>query len=170
MRDIPFEPFVPRRVHCAQALADDATPIDPPDDHLTPTDSDPDAASTAEIVAVPAPPRPAECESCSVELRQRIIALAAEACARALKCAIVRNPLFVARFVDGALAMMGSVEGATVALHPDDARACADAVACDVSADGSLERGTVIVRVAGSSIGATIEERAELLVQAAADA
>jgi flagellar assembly protein FliH len=170
VRDIPFEPFVPRRAHRGRARTEETPSIEATVSESPPNPPETEVDSASAFVVEPGPARQHDHDTCFVEMRQRIIALAAEACARALKCAVARNPLFVARFVDEALTKMGSAEEVSAVLHADDASACAQIIACEVKADGSLERGTVIVRAAGSSIGATLEERADLLVRAAEDA
>lgn len=105
-------------------------------------------------------------ERCDVVVRERAIALAAEACAQALHVAIARNPLFVARFVDDAMRAAGAGQAKAVRLHPASAAVCT--VGCEIVADPTLESGEVVVDAATGPIHATIAQRADLLVRAVA--
>lgn len=102
-------------------------------------------------------------------VRARAIELAGVACARALHAAVARNRLFVARFVDDAIAAAGKSSAKRVRLSPDDAAAIAGRVGADVVADPAVEAGEVVVETPSGSVRATIEERSASLVRAAAD-
>ena len=103
-------------------------------------------------------------------VRALAIRLAGEACARALHQAIARNPLFVARFVDDALRAAGGQNGARARVRHEAAAACANRVRCDLASDDALAPGEVVVETASGSVRATLEDRAQILVRAAADA
>lgn len=166
-----FAPFVPRVVTVRRLAL--ATPLDL------------ECAPVAEEEVLPAPARigptaPFEVrdadepncrgeEQSAASVRERAIKIAGEACARALREAIARNPLFVARFVDDALAAAGQGSDKTVRLSPVDAMACSDRLGVSVVADEALALGEVAVETAHGIVTATIEQRAGLLVRAAAD-
>lgn len=108
-------------------------------------------------------------ERCAGLIRGRAIKLAGEACARALREAIARNPLFVARFVDDAIEAGGHASCKRVRLSPSDAAACTGRIAPDIVGDERLEPGEVVVETTGGTVEAAIDCRARLLVRAAAD-
>lgn len=108
-------------------------------------------------------------ERCAGFIRERAIKLAGEACARALREAIARNPLFVARFVDAAIEAGGRAACKRVRLPAADAASCSGGIALDVVTDERLATGDVVVETTGGTIEATIDRRALLLVRAAAD-
>jgi len=108
-------------------------------------------------------------ERFSAAVRQRAIKLAGEACARALREAIARNPMFVARFVDDAIEAAGGASCKNVRLSPIDSAACDGHVAVRVVADERIARGEVVVELNNGTVEATLDKRAELLVRAAAD-
>lgn len=101
--------------------------------------------------------------------RTKAIELAGLACARALHEAVARNPLFVARFVDEALAAAGAAIEKRVRLSPVDAAACEAHVAARVDADERLARGEVVVETSDGAVRATIEDRCDVFVRAAAE-
>jgi hypothetical protein len=171
--DPAFELYVPRRARSDEPVAAEI-------DH---TKTAVDETKCGEVVGRPPeivreatpPPQPVTIVAChprrcEARLRDRAIALAGEACARALRVAVARNPLFVARFVDDALSALGAGSAVKVRLHPSDARACAHAVAADIVGDPALERGEVRIESPHGTLGATIAERAVVLVRATADA
>lgn len=122
-------------------------------------------AATQETAGSPA----CDPAACAIRVREQAIALAGQACARALREAIARNPLFVARFVDDALLAAGQSAVARVRLCPDAAAACAGRVRCEVVADGAMSPGEVVIETQGGAIRATLDERAHALARAAAD-
>jgi hypothetical protein len=109
---------------------------------------------------------PAACEG---RVRALAIVLAGRACARALHAAVAKNPLFVRRFVDDALHAASSPSHARVLLCARDAAACGGRMDCDVVSDDALSGGEIVVETTAGLVRATIEQRAEALVRAAAD-
>lgn len=102
-------------------------------------------------------------------VRAAAIPLAAAACARALRYAIDRNPRLIVRFVDDALAAAGvAARGATIRMAPDCIAAFDPGRAHAVTADQGLAPGDVCIDTPAGAIGALLEERADLLVRAAA--
>lgn len=102
-------------------------------------------------------------------IRTAAIRLASIACASALRTAIARNPLFVARFVDEALERFPD-RPATIFLHPTDAMVVGERPDATIEESPDLSRGDVIVEAWGKRIEGTIDGRAALLVRRAADA
>jgi hypothetical protein len=151
-----FEPLRPRRFVRAAAPEPE-----PPTAAPTTPAIEPKSQAPVEAVILP--------DTFDAAVRACAIRFAAIACARALREAIARNPLFVARFVDDAILAAGRIEGARVRLSPQDAAACADMLACEIIADKALQTGEVRIEKDGCSVGATLQERAALLVRAAAD-
>jgi flagellar assembly protein FliH len=171
-----FEPFVPRvvsrRDSAASRTGERALPEVP---IASSVDEQPPAASicaSADAVvpdstaSAPVPPA----IDVDALVRERAIEIAGAACARALHEAIARNRLFVARFVDDAIAAAGRSGTPRVRLSPDDAAACAVRPGIDVIADAAIAPGEVVVESEDTAVRATIEERAALLARAAADA
>jgi D-alanyl-D-alanine carboxypeptidase len=101
-------------------------------------------------------------------IRAEAIRLAAQACARALHYAVDRNPRLVARFVDEALRAAGSPHNAVVRVASAATSVGVASKEHDFVADSSLELGDVFIDSATGTLGATLEERAELLVRAVA--
>ena len=101
-------------------------------------------------------------------IREQAISIAGEACARALHVAIARNPLFVARFVDDAIEAAGRGGAKTVRLSPVDAAACRGRTTACVVADKSVALGEVIVETVDGTVGATMQQRAQILVRSVA--
>jgi len=101
-------------------------------------------------------------------IRAAAIRFAADACARALHYAVDRNPRLVARFVDEALRAAGSPHNAVVRVAPAATSVGVASKKHDFVADSSLEMGDVFIDSATGTLGATLEERAELLVRAVA--
>ena len=108
-------------------------------------------------------------ESNAQLVRALAIRLAGEACARALRQAVVRNPLFIARFVDDAIAAAGSPARATVRLCSLDAAAVGETSDRTVLIDDALARGDVVVETQSGAVCANVADRARLLVRACAD-
>jgi len=168
-----FEPLTLRRLSPPvreelSTLTVDPAPTAASTVHLEPGTGQVEAAEEFPTVSTAHPP--CEPKACAIAVRDLAIRLAAQACAQALGVAVARNPLFVARFVDAALRAAGRPEASTVRLNPADALACSAAIACDVVADESIERGSVIVDTGDGAVGGALEERALLLVRSAADA
>jgi hypothetical protein len=107
-------------------------------------------------------------ETDAARIRATAIRIAAAACARALHYAVDRNPRLVARFVDDALRAAGGPHNAVVRVAPSATSVGAASKEHDFVADSSLNAGDVFVDCAGGTLGATLEERAELLVRAVA--
>ena len=101
-------------------------------------------------------------------IRAAAIRYAAAACARALRYAIDRNPRLIARFVDDALRAAGSPHNAVVRVAPAVTSVGAASKEHDFVADSSLAPGDVFVDCPAGTLGAMLEERAELLVRAVA--
>jgi hypothetical protein len=128
---------------------------------------------------VPDAPIPA-CERCAARafnddgidprlIRAAAIPLAAAACARALRYAIDRNPRLMVRFVDDALAAAGvAARRATIRVMPDYVGAFGPERAHAVAADEDLGPGDAFIDTPAGSIGALLDERADLLVRSAA--
>ena len=155
-----FAPFVPRVVIVRRQP------------HATPLDLGREAVTVEEVLPVPDRidiKAPAEVRDDEANCRERAIKIAGEACARALRQAIARNPLFVARFVDDAMEAAGRETSKSVRLSPADAAACRDRVPTSVVADDALAPGEVVVEAAHGIVTATIDERARILVRAVAD-
>jgi hypothetical protein len=162
--DDAFEPFVPRRIERHAVKTSDATPAAA---RLAPErEREPPAQRVDEAPAAVHAPPTRDPLACSAAVRAMAIRLASAACASALREAVARNPLFVARFVDEALRAAGDPLDANVRLNPFDARLCAGFIHCDTIADAGLERGQVIVHAGSGAIEATIDERASTLVRA----
>ena len=139
-------------------------------------DATPDSNCTAEAAYSPAvadgdhsEAQGCDSQRCVATLRDRAIALAAEACALALHEAVARNPLFVRRFVDDALRAAGTVQAKAVRLHPASAAICGG-VEREIIADSALQCGEVVVETDSGSVRAVIEDRAALLARAATHA
>lgn len=123
-----------------------------------------DAAAAAEV---PQPPAPRSSEAltqsaaaCSesddaetrwIQIREEAIRIAVAACAMALRDTAKRYPGAIARFVDDALRAAGVTDRAQLQARPQ----CSD--------DGDVE-----LRVAAGSVGASVDDRARVLVLAAA--
>jgi len=107
-------------------------------------------------------------ETDEARIRAVAIDLAATACARALHYAIDRNPRLVARFVDDALRAAGNPRNAVVRVAPAVTAVGAASRQHDFVADPSLAPGDVSIECAEGTVGATVEERAALLVRGAA--
>ena len=103
----------------------------------------------------------------SFEIRNEAVRLAAIACGRALRHALLIDPAVIAAFVDDALAVAPGravhriCVHASLATHLDPARRA-------VQAAHGLSPGDLLIDVDGGTIGATLKTRAELLVEAAA--
>jgi hypothetical protein len=100
-------------------------------------------------------------------VREEAIRFASIAAARALRVALV-DETAIAKYVDDALRACGRGGRATVRLHPRDALAYRPTRDLDVVSDDSCEAGQVMIELPTGSLGATADERAALLVRAAA--
>jgi hypothetical protein len=107
-------------------------------------------------------------DSDATRIRAAAIELAAAACERALRYAVDRNPRLLARFVDDALRAAGSPRRAIVRIATSATIAAAESHTYDLVADPELSPGDVFVDCDAGSLGATVGERAERLVRAAA--
>lgn len=103
-------------------------------------------------------------------LRSEATRFAAIACARALRVSLAEDPARIVHFVDDALRACGRTDHRRVRLAPLDAAAYRPQRDVDVTIDVMLERGEVAVDTGYGEIRATLEQRAQLLVKAAADA
>lgn len=182
MSDNDFVPFAPRRLHSA------SSPIiasgNPTLDHR---EIEPDApianrsplgapeALESETAIADESSRAADprinhvcADADAACVRAAAIQFAAEACARALHYAVDRNPHLVARFVDDALRAAGSPGNAVVRVAPAATSVGIASRQHDFVADTSLGIGDVFIDSASGTLGATLEERAELLVRAVA--
>jgi hypothetical protein len=100
-------------------------------------------------------------------VREEAIRFASIAAARALRVALV-DETTLAKYVDDALRACGRGGRATVRLHPRDAIAFRPTRDLEVVSDDSCEAGQVVIELPAGSLGATADERAALLVRAAA--
>ncbi len=173
MRDDAFTPLVLRRV---RAHASDPAPsetreaIAAPEEPIAhPNQTDEPGMSAPKALPSTLPDAGCTSPTCIQRARTLAIRLAGEACARALKQAIAKNPLFVARFVGDALTAAGLPADATVRLCALDAPVCRAGVAAAIEVDDSLGRGDVIVAACDGTLRAVLDERAALLVRAASD-
>jgi len=104
----------------------------------------------------------------AAEVRCAAIRLACMAVGRVLRHALVLDPKLILRFVDEAIAAAQGQPG-VVLVHPAHAGTlAAGGIGC--RADERLADGDVAIELATGSVGATLEERAALAVQALADA
>lgn len=128
------------------------------------------AASSTTCDAAPQYSECAETRSCShfLGVRNEAIRLAAIACGRALRRAVVLHPQTIAGFVDDAIAAAGYPHYPRIYLHASSIATAAD-VRHECISDASLRLGDVTVECDGSRLSATVEERAGLLVLAAAE-
>ena len=154
-RKSEFSPLVLRRASQAKRES-----VDVPQ-----TQADPD----------PSPPRrlagshDASVASVSL-LRELATRLAADACARALRHALAKNPLFIARFVEDAIVAAGSAVPRVIRLCSADATALGHPKDGRVQIDDRLTSGDVVLATAEGVLEATLGDRALMLVRAAADA
>jgi hypothetical protein len=100
-------------------------------------------------------------------VREEAIRFASIAAARALRVALV-DEAAIAKYVDDALRACGRGGRATVRLHPRDARVYRSTHDVDVIGDDSCQASQVVIELPTGSLGATVDERAALLVRAAA--
>lgn len=116
------------------------------------------------------PQPPAATSPCdhALAIRHEAIRLAAIACGRALRHAVVLHPQTIAAFVDDALAAAGNPRHARVRLHPDVVGTQHDG-GHEWIWDAGLERGDVIVECDDVVLRADLQSRAALLVRAAAE-
>jgi len=181
-----FIPFVPRTIGSLLAPEASAEPqeqvemqaefaprLDPPPqadpDLEAPKPSEPqaDEAVTSRPPFSAALHAALQTAAIAVAARGEAIRLACIATGRILRHALVVDPKIIARFVDDALAAACD-EAATARVNPAHLPALADqGMRC--IADERLGFGEVVVDLPAGSIGATVEERAELIVRAAAD-
>jgi hypothetical protein len=184
MPDSRFVPLAPRRLQrehaSSRAEIENPVPVGAADDQSCEVPQEPrsqqeprplqePAVHLAPIVA--AGQDRAEAESCDTNaaiIRATAIRIAAAACARALGYAVDRNPRLVARFVEEALRAAGSPHNAVVRVAQAVTTVGSEAREHDFVADPSLAPGDVFVDCAAGTIGATLRERADILVRAVA--
>lgn len=165
-----FAPFVPRIVvvrRQAEAIPPSTASAAGSEEEVLPAPAQPDPKPPVEVRDEEARCRGEERTVESV--RELAIKIAGEACARALREAIAKNPLFVARFVDDAMEAAGRGSGNTVRLSPVDAVSCRGRLAMSVVADSGVAPGEVVVETPHGIVTASIDQRAYLLVRAVAD-
>jgi flagellar biosynthesis/type III secretory pathway protein FliH len=105
----------------------------------------------------------------SLTIRHEAIRLAAIACGRALRRAVLLHPSVIAAFVDDAIAAAGLPQHARIRVHPGSITHI-NATQHDSIGDDDLSPGDVVVECNGVTVGADMDTRAGLLVTAAADA
>ncbi len=127
------------------------------------------ADSSADVVPTPGEPAAPTERPCdhSQQIRNEAVRLAAIACGRALRHAVMLHPGIIAAFVADALAAAGHPAQARIRLHPDSI-AAVEVPHHDLIADEACAPGDVIIECEDTSVGATVLERAELLANAAA--
>ncbi|MDQ6767992.1 MAG: hypothetical protein M3Z41_09325 [Candidatus Eremiobacteraeota bacterium] len=101
-----------------------------------------------------------------IEIRNTAVRLAAIACGRALQHAVMVHPGIIAAFVDDALTASGYPQLARIRVHPDSIEQLA-ATRYDCVGDDSLAAGDVVVECDDLNLGASLLERAALLVASA---
>lgn len=184
MVDSAFIPFVPRRASVPEAQSEILEPAvgdvaDVADEAQCDSQQPPGAAGdivemvepSAAEPELPSNPQPPDRPPCDHrrEIRNEAVRLAAVACGRALRHAVAIDPSVLARFVDDAIAASGNTKHALVRVHPDLVRAVARR-GHECIADDSVALGEVVVEAQGASVAANLDERAEVLARAAADA
>jgi len=130
--------------------------------------SEPSSAMT-DAVLTSAVVQSVAAEACdhSLAIRNEAIRLAAIACGRALRHAVMLHPAIIARFVDDAIEAAGYPAHARIRVHADSVAAIT-APDHDRIAHERLSPGDGTVECDGTSVGATLLKRASLLVSAAA--
>jgi flagellar biosynthesis/type III secretory pathway protein FliH len=111
-----------------------------------------------------------DAEEHAAAVRDEAIRFATIAAARALRTALAHDAAALTRYVDDALRACGRVVHSRVRLHPADAALYRPRRDVEIVADASAARGDVSVETDAGTVGATIEDRAALLVRAAAHA
>jgi hypothetical protein len=172
-----FEAFQARRV-CTEEATDTAEPqcaseeeiVQEPDASASASRVDDVSAEVIETAVVPtasadAGPRFDE-ERYAADVREEAIRFATIATARALRSAL-RDATVLTHYVDDALRACGRPVSAAVRLHPGDAIAYRPQRGVRIAADASLDRGAIAVDFPDGTVGATVDERAALLVRAA---
>jgi hypothetical protein len=187
MGDASFVPFVPRQLTRAsdgpsqreQSPAPVNSPVVQEADVETKAEiesrSETETDAQQSLVRTPPPGvPPAEairrgsgCDH-ALEIRHQAIRLAAIACGRALRHAVLIHPAVIAAFVDDAIVAAGRPEHARIRVHSASIANVA-ALHHDRIGDDSLSPGDVIVESNGVTLGADTDTRAALLVSAAAE-
>ena len=172
-----FEAFQARRVYI-EKVTDTAEPQCASEEKLV---QEPDASASASrvddtdveaIETAVSPTAPADAgsrfdeERYAVDMREEAIRFATIATARALRSAL-RDATVLTQYVDDALRACGRPVSSAVRLHPDDAIAYRPQRGVRIVADVSLDRGAIAVDFPDGVVGATVDERAALLVRAA---
>jgi flagellar biosynthesis/type III secretory pathway protein FliH len=104
----------------------------------------------------------------ALEIRREAIRLAAIACGRALRHAVLLHPSVIAAFVDDAIAAARLPQHAHIRVHPGSV-AHVSATQHDSIGDDDLSLGDVVIECNGVTVGADADTRASLLVTAAAE-
>jgi len=102
----------------------------------------------------------------SIQIRNEAIRLASIACGRALRHAVVLHPAVIVAFVDEALAVAGPQRKRRVLVHPDLVEALGEQL--PVAGDPTLIRGDLRIEADGCGVDGLMDQRAALLVAAAA--
>jgi hypothetical protein len=178
MPDSRFVPLAPRRLQrehaSSRAEIENPVPVGAADDQSCEVPQEPRPLQEPAVHLGPimaAGQDRAEAESCAADaaiIRATAIRIAAAACARALGYAVDRNPRLVARFVEEALRAAGGPHNAVVRVAQAVTTVGSEAREHDFVADPSLAPGDVFVDCAAGTIGATLRERADILVRAVA--
>lgn len=171
-----FEAFQPRRVHIAEPIAaveperaaeEPAQKPDAPASTFESGDADAGVFETAVAPTALANAEPGfDEERYAADVREEAIRFATIATARALRSAL-RDAMILTHYVDDALRACGRPVHAAVRLHPDDAIVYRPQRGVRIVADPSLVRGALAVDYPDGTVGATVDERAALLVRAA---
>jgi hypothetical protein len=192
--DEDFVPFVPRQL--AQAIhADNVSrsstlidkdaqspaeePVRAADEPTLTADAPTSASLTTDVTPSPEVQVHAETSSTTtkavrhecdhaLEIRNEAVRLAAVACGKALRHAVMLHPRVIAAFVDDAIAAAGHPLTARIRVHPASVGAIATPQ-YDRVGDDCLSPGEVVVECDGVNLGADVDSRAELLVSAAAE-
>lgn len=193
MGDESFVPFVPRQLTTpneaqrqrdqSPARANSAVVQEPDAEVKTELESEVETQANSEtkadvetpmiqaVVDIPTVVSEPTARGCdhALEIRREAIRLAAIACGRALRHAVLLHPGVVAAFVDDAIAAAGLPQRAHIRVHPGSI-AHVRAPHYDRIGDESLSPGDVIIESNGVTLGADADARARLLVSAAAEA
>ena len=109
-------------------------------------------------------------EEYGAAVRSEAIRFAAIACSRAFRHALAEDNALITTFVDDALRACGRSTHPTARLNPSDVMAYRPQRDVDVIAEDALERGEIIIETDAGRVTATLDERAAVLVEAAAHA
>jgi hypothetical protein len=192
--DEDFVPFVPRQLAQAihadnvsrsstlidkDAQSPDEEPVRAADEPTLTADAPTSASLTTDVTPSPEVQVHAETSTTTtntvrhecdhaLEIRNEAVRLAAVACGKALRHAVMLHPRVIAAFVDDAIAAAGHPLTARIRVHPASVGAIATPQ-YDRVGDDCLSPGEVVVECDGVNLGADVDSRAELLVSAAAE-